>query len=72
MREMRWVPGIEVEEDEMYGGQMPKEAGITVVCGECGALNRHLRSCSQYTCDDQCEFCRAPAGLPHHPDCPDE
>lgn len=86
MRDMVWMPGAELEEDNMYGNQMPKEHTM-FVCNECGALNKHLTTCSEndkgthYTKnlkvpervdDDQCEYCRAPAGLPHHPDCPDE
>ena len=57
----------------MYGNHMPKEAAMaTVVCPECGGLNKHLRTCSKYVCNDQCDYCRAPVDMPHHPDCPDE
>lgn len=73
MRDMTWMPGAQLEEElemkQNYGNRMPKEAPM-FVCTECGGLNKHLRSCSKYS--DQCEYCRAPAGYPHHPDCPDE
>lgn len=45
------------------------------VCGECGGLDKHLKSCSKYvdeSTEDQCDYCRAPAGMPHHVDCPEE
>lgn len=49
--EWKWVPGAELEEDDMYGGHMPDNMPINptmFVCSECGGLNRHLRSCSRW------------------------
>jgi hypothetical protein len=83
----KWVPGMELEEDEEleqnYGNRMPKTEATMFVCRECGGLNKHLRSCTQFDPHpktpldhmierDQCEYCRAPGDLPHHPDCPNE
>lgn len=59
MRDMIWVPGIEVEEDEMYGAHMPTDIPTDLKVPERVA-------------DDQCDYCRAPAGCPHHVDCPEE
>lgn len=53
MRDMIWVPGIEVEEDEMYGAHMPTDIPTDlkvperVADDQCERLNKHLRSCSQ-------------------------
>lgn len=58
-----------------YGNQMPKSpwvAKVEFVCSECGGLGKHLRSCSHYVCDERCDYCQAPEGMPHHVDCPEE
>ena len=52
MRDMKWVPGMEKEEDDSmennYGNRMPPSEAPMFVCRECGGLNKHLRSCSKY------------------------